>query len=90
MGLCPCSTSQAAKASPYSLAVHCMRQAGRSLSRRRARPPALQGCVARLCFVGLYEAAFLGEVGSLGVVVVDSRFRSRWFDAPVPSSSQTK
>ena len=30
----------------------------------------------------LYEGVLLGKVGSPGVVMVDSRFSSRWFDAP--------
>ena len=43
---------------------------------------ALVECVARSRFVGLYEGVLLAKVGSLGVVVVDGRLRSRWFDAP--------
>ena len=43
---------------------------------------ALVECVARSRFVGLYEGVLFGKVGSPGVVVVDVRFRSRWFDAP--------
>ena len=42
---------------------------------------ALVECVARLPVVGWYEGVLLGNVGSPGVVAVDSRFRSRWFDA---------
>ena len=42
---------------------------------------ALVECVARSRFVGLYEEVLLGKVGSPGVVAVDGRFRSRWFDA---------
>ena len=52
--------------------------------RRRARPPASEGCGARSRFVGLYEGVLLGKVGWPGVVVVDGWFRSRWFDAPRP------
>ena len=43
---------------------------------------ALVECVARSRVVGLYEGFLLGKVGSPGVVAVDGRFRSRWFDAP--------
>ena len=43
---------------------------------------ALVKCVAQPRFVGLYEGVLLGKVGSPGVVVVDGRFRSCWFDAP--------
>ena len=60
-GLCSCSTAWAAKASPYSLAVRCMRRAGQRLSRRRARPPVLVECVARSRFVRLYEGGPLGQ-----------------------------
>ena len=70
LGLCSCSTSWSAKASPYSLGVRCMRRAGQHFSRRRARPPALVDCVARSCFVGLTRvfsparSARLGRRGS--------------------------
>ena len=77
-----CLTSWAAKASPYLFGVRCMRQAGRRVSCRRARPPASVGCVAWSRFVGMYEGVLLGKVGSPGVVVVDGWFRSRWIDAP--------
>ena len=43
---------------------------------------ALVECVARSRFVGLYKGVLLGKVSSPGVVAVDGRFRSRWFDAP--------
>ena len=39
-------------------------------------------CVARSRFVGWYKGVLLGKVGLPGVVVVDGRSRSRWFDAP--------
>ena len=42
---------------------------------------ALEQFVARLRVVGLYEGVPLGKVGSPWVIVVDSRLRSRWFDA---------
>ena len=42
---------------------------------------ALVECVARSRVVGLYEGVLLCKVGSPGVVAVDGRFRSCWFDA---------
>ena len=39
-------------------------------------------CVAWSRVVGLYEGVLLGKGGLPGVIAVDDRFRSRWFDAP--------
>ena len=78
LGQCPCSTSWAAKASPYSLVVCCMCRVVRRLFHRRVRPTGVGVLCCAVARCSVVPGAPLAKVGLPGVVAVDGRFRSRW------------